>query len=76
MNQWMRRTYGGRYPNMRLDHAVPGSGSGLRPDVYIPDIGGKSFIFDFGGPSKIEGISAYEGLADVLVPIVPGSFMP
>ena len=74
MNDWMRRTYGRSHPNMRLDRTVPGSGSDLRPDAYFPDIDGRSTIYDIGGPSKLDDIMKYDGMADDLVPVVPESY--
>lgn len=56
---------------VRLDQAVPNSGSALRPDVFFPNLDGKRVIFDFGGPSKIGDIRKFEGLADEIIPIVP-----
>jgi hypothetical protein len=70
----METTFRDRYPNMRLDRTLPGSK--LRPDVYFPDLGGRSAIFDFGGPSKVGGILKYTGMADDLIPIIPTSFVP
>jgi hypothetical protein len=47
----------------------------LRPDIYIPDLQGRSVIFDFGGPSKIDGIGKFLKLADDVIPIVPIPFL-
>ena len=54
----------------RLDRQVPGAGNRLRPDVFFPNLDGKSVIFDFGGPSKLSGISKYRGMADYLIPLL------
>ncbi len=57
-------------PGVRIDRTIPGSGR-LRPDLYFPEIGGRSVIFDIGGQSKISGILKYKGMADELIPLVP-----
>lgn len=56
---------------VRLNQTVPGAANKLRPDVYFPDLGGRSVIFDVGGPSKIGEISKYRGMADDVIPLVP-----
>ena len=61
----------GDTPGVRIDQTIPGSGSPLRPDLYFRNLGGSSAIFDVGGPSKVLGISKYQGLANELVPLVP-----
>jgi len=78
MSRWMDTTFRARNPglHMRLDRAVPGSGSAVRPDVYMHNVGGRSYIFDFGGPSKVGGMGKYSGMADELVPIIPTPWVP
>ena len=61
----------GDVPGVRIDQTIPGSGSALRPDLYFPDLGGRSVIFDVGGPSKVRDILKYGGMADDLIPLVP-----
>ena len=61
----------GNAPGVTINTRVPGTGSPLRPDLFFPDIEGSSVIFDVGGASKITGIEKYEGIADVLIPVVP-----
>jgi hypothetical protein len=63
------RTNFGNVPGVRIDQQVPGSGMTTRPDLYLPNLGGKKVIFDVGGSSKITGILKYEGQADYLFPI-------
>ena len=70
LNAYAQRQFG-HIPGIRFDRGIPGSGHRLRPDIYIPNLQGRSIIFDFGGPSKIKGIGKY---ADDLVPIIPNSF--
>ena len=74
MSTWMESTFRSRYPTMQLDRTLPGST--LRPDAFFPNIGGRSVIFDFGGPSKVGDIMKYSGMADDLIPIVPTPFVP
>ena len=76
MNSWMEKTFRTKLPNMQLDQTVAGAGNFLRPDVFIPNIGNRKVIFDFGGPSKLLDISKYKGMADDLFPIIPTSFIP
>jgi hypothetical protein len=76
MNTWMENTYRSKYPNMRLDMTVPGSGNSLRPDVYLPNLNNRKTIFDFGGPSKVDNLGKYSGMADDIFPIVPKSYIP
>lgn len=42
----------------------------MRPDAYFPDLNGSSAIFDIGGVSKITDIKKYDGLADIIAPIL------
>ena len=71
MQIWMSDTY--KFQGMTLDKAITGSGR-MRPDVFIPNIGGQSVIFDFGGPSKFKTINKYNRLADEVMAIVPDVF--
>ena len=73
LNSYTAREFGD-IPGIRLDRTVPGSGSRLRPDVYIPNFNGRNVIFDFGGPTKIKNINKFDDLADDLIPIIPISF--
>jgi RHS repeat-associated protein len=73
MSAWMESKFRAQYPAMQLDQALPGST--LRPDVYFPDLGGRSVIFDFGGPSKVEEVLKYSGMAEDVIPIVPTPFV-
>jgi hypothetical protein len=68
MNAWFKDQYG-NVPGVRIDQQIPGSGMTTRPDLYLPELGGKKVIFDVGGPSKITDILKYEGQADYLFPI-------
>jgi hypothetical protein len=63
--------FGDVVPGVRIDKTILGSGSRLRPDLYFPDIGGRSVIFDVGGATKIGDIFKYEGMADDLIPLIP-----
>ena len=68
MHDWMAN----KYKNISgavFDRTIPGSGK-LRPDAYFPNLDGKSVIFDIGGKSKIADIQKYEGMADILIPIL------
>jgi hypothetical protein len=61
----------GDVPGVRIDQTIPGSGNSLRPDLFFPELGGRSVIFDVGSPSKIGDILKYEGMADELIPLIP-----
>ena len=61
----------GDIPGVRIDQTILGSGSRLRPDLYVPDLGGRKIIFDVGSPSKVTDILKYEGLADDAIPLIP-----
>ena len=67
MNKWMTDKYKGM--GATFDRTTPGSGR-MRPDAYFPDVDGQSVIFDIGGPSKASGIGKYDGLADIVEPII------
>jgi uncharacterized Zn-binding protein involved in type VI secretion len=60
MRPWLRKKYG-RIPGARIDQTIPGSGSRLRPDLYLPDVDGQSVIYEIGGKTKSAG--KYKGLA-------------
>lgn len=66
MNAWMRKKYDGLGV---FDETIPNSGR-MRPDAYFPDLEGKSVIFDIGSKSKIADIQKYDGLADIVEPIL------
>ena len=66
MNAWMRKKYDGLGV---FDETIPNSGR-MRPDAYFPDLDGKSVIFDIGSKSKIADIQKYDGLADIVEPIL------
>jgi hypothetical protein len=61
MRQWLRKKYG-KMPGARIDQTVPGSGSKLRPDLYLPDVDGEKVIYEIGGKTK--RADKYKGLAD------------
>lgn len=68
MRAWFRTRFG-TVPGVRIDQTIPGSGNKLRPDLYLPNVEGRSVIFDVGGKSKIKGIGQYSGMADDIIPI-------
>jgi RHS repeat-associated protein len=71
MHSYFVRRFGNT-KGARMDQALPGSkDTSLRPDLYLPNVGGKSVIFDVGGPSKKADIEKYRGMADHLIPIIP-----
>jgi len=49
---------------------VPGSGTPLRPDLYFPNLDGRSVIFEVGGPSKIGKLGKHKNLADQVILVV------
>lgn len=57
------------YPDAKFDKTVPGYGK-MRPDAYFPNVDEESVIFDIGGASKMSDIGKYEGLADIVEPII------
>ncbi|WP_233268525.1 RHS repeat-associated core domain-containing protein [Cellulophaga sp. L1A9] len=69
MNKWMKGKYEDLFPVSSFDKTIPGSGR-MRPDAYFPDLDGQSAIFDIGGSSKTTGIGKYDGLADIVEPII------
>ena len=54
---------------MRINQTIPGGGR-LRPDIYFPNLGGERVIFDIGGKSKVKDITKYDGMADLLSPVI------
>ena len=69
MNAWMKKKYKNMIPEPSFDKTIPGSGR-MRPDAYFPDLDGQSAIFDIGGSTKAADISKYDGLADIVEPII------
>jgi RHS repeat-associated protein len=66
----------GDVPGARIDQTIPGSGNNLRPDLYLPSVGGRRVIFDVGSPSKMLEIGKYKGMADDTIPLVPIGWVP
>ncbi|MGJ8660276.1 MAG: hypothetical protein ACSHWV_10525 [Cellulophaga fucicola] len=69
MNKWMKGKYEDLFPGSSFDKTIPGSGK-MRSDAYFPDLDGQSAIFDIGGSTKAADISKYDGLADIVEPII------
>lgn len=63
-------------PGTRIDRTILGSGNRLRPDLYLPDVGGRSVIFDVGGSTKVVGILKYQDMADDIIPLIPAQWVP
>lgn len=43
---------------------------GLRPDLYHPNVGGCSVIWDIGSAAKATQLGKYAGLADKIIPLI------
>lgn len=69
MNGLLKQEFGG-IEGVRINQAVDGYGN-LRPDIYFPNMEGRSVIFDVGSPSKIESIFKYQHMADDVIPLIP-----
>ncbi|MGV3774938.1 MAG: RHS repeat-associated core domain-containing protein [Verrucomicrobiales bacterium] len=71
-----RRMFGSSGNNgIGINQTVPGSGSTLRPDLYFPNLGGRSVIFDVGSRGKVLDIGKYSHLADEVIPLIPIPFL-
>ena len=71
MNSAFQNRFGDIIAGVRIDQTIPGSGNALRPDLYLPNLGGKRVIFEVGSPSKVRGLGKYKGMADYVIPIIP-----
>lgn len=61
----------GDIAGVRMDQTILGAGNALRPDLYLPALGGRRVIFEVGGPSKLFGLDKYRGMADEIIPLIP-----
>jgi hypothetical protein len=59
----------------RINQVVESSGSRLRPDLFLPNYGGRRVLFDVGSSSKAREILKYRALADELIPLIPNSWI-
>jgi RHS repeat-associated protein len=61
-------------PGVHINETINGFGP-LRPDLYLPNMDGRSVIFDVGSPSKINTIFKYQHMADDVIPLIPAHWI-